>query len=282
VAPCDRYSSGPSNASIKRLIVFRFHKAPLVCRSRVALLRKLNPGVPVYGLFGGRRRPAGAAVKRVIGLDGLYSSRESSLWNWQHGDLVLAEWYRDVGSRIPFDVAHVIEWDLLLLEPLESLYASVPQDAVGLTALTPISELEQEWTWLRREENRREWEALLARARDEWGYDEAPYGCLAPGPCFPRPFLEAYADMDPPALCNDELRLPLFAQILGFPLVDTRLRGQWRGEREDPFFHFRNRDIELSAIQAELAKPDGWRAFHPVRARLDPETVLRVRDQVSA
>jgi hypothetical protein len=187
----------------------------------------------------------------------------------------LAAWFRDVGHGIPFDILHVVEWDLLLLEPLDKLYASVPTAAVGLTALTPISELESEWTWLRRAENRREWEALLACARAKWGYDDVPHGCLAPGACFPRSFVEAYASIDPPVLCNDELRVPLFAQILGFEIVDTRLRGQWRGEREHPFFHFRNRDVELGAIRAELAKPNGWRAFHPVRGRVDDETIMR-------
>jgi hypothetical protein len=265
-------------ADVERIIVFRFHKAPRVCRSRVALLHELNPGVPIYGLFGGERGLRGLGLRvganALIGLDGLYSSAGTGRWNWQHSDLVLAAWYRDVGFRIPFDIVHVIEWDLLLLESLESLYSAVPRGAVGLTALAPVSSLEREWTWLRREESRREWELLLARARAEWDYDGIPHGCLGPGPCFPRSFLEGYAAMNPPALCNDELRLPLFAQILGFPIVDTRLRGPWRGEREDPFFHFRSQEIELSAIHAELAKPDGWRAFHPVRARIDPTQVL--------
>jgi hypothetical protein len=210
----------------------------------------------------------------LLDLDGLYVSRRSERWNWQHSDLAVAAWYRAVGSRVPFQVVHVIEWDLLLLAPLQSLYAHVPQDTVGLTALTPVSLLEHEWTWLRREESRREWDTLLSRARADWGYDGVPHGCLGPGPCLPRAFLEAYAALAPPVLCNDELRLPLFAQILGFPLADTRLRGRWHGEREDPFFHFRDTEIELNTIRAELAKPGGWRAFHPVRTRLTPQEVL--------
>jgi hypothetical protein len=237
-------------------------------------LRTLNPDVPIYGLFGGRRRVPGPALRKVVGFDGLHRSSEPARWNWQHSDLVVAAWFREVGHRLPFDVLHVVEWDLLLLAPLESLYASVPEGAVGLTALTPISELEQEWTWLRREANRREWEALLARASSEWAYDGTPYGCLGGGSCFPRSFVETYAAIDPPVLCNDELRLPLFAQILGFPLADTRLRGPWRGEREHPLFHFRAADVPLGAIQAELAKPDGWRAFHPVRRKLDQEMIF--------
>jgi hypothetical protein len=214
------------------------------------------------------------AGKQLVGLDGMHSLRESTQWSWRHGDLALAAWYRNAGSALDFDVVHVIEWDLLLVAPLESLYSSVPEDAVGLTVLTPISELEDEWTWLRRAENRREWEALLAHARKEWGYDGTPHGCLGAGPVLPRAFLEAYAAASPPALCNDELRLPLFAQALGFPLADTGLRSPWRGEREHPLFHLRDWEIDLSRIREELKKPAGWRAFHPVRVRTDPEAIL--------
>ena len=258
---------------MKRAVLLRFHKAPLVCRSRVALLRKLNPGVPVYGLFGGRGGVPAAALRALVGLDGVYSSTEPARWNWQHSDLAVAAWFRHAGHRLSFDALHVVEWDLLLAEPLESLYASVPEGAVGLTALTPVSEL-QEWTWLRREPERREWEELLGIARSVWGYDDVPHGCVCPGPVLPRSFLEAYAAIEPPLLAHDELRLPLFAQILGFPLADTRLRGPWRGEREHPLFHFRASDIALDAIHVELSNPDGWRAFHPVRTRVDHEMIF--------
>jgi len=243
-----------------------------VCRSHIALLRALNPDVPIYGLFGGKRRVPGLGM--FVGVDELHVSSEPARWNWQHSDLAVAAWFREVGHGLSFDVLHVVEWDLLLLAPLESLYASVPEGSVGLTALTPISELEQEWTWLRREPNRREWEALLALARSDWGYDGTPYGCVAGGSCFPRSFLEAYAAIEPPLLGNDELRLPLFAQILGFPLADTKLRSRWRGERDHPLFHFRAADVPVAAIRAELAKPDGWRAFHPVRRRLEHDMIF--------
>ena len=261
---------------MKRLILLRFHKSPLVCRSRVSLLRTLNPGVRVYGVCGGDQPVMRVVGKRLLGLDGLYASDVSARY-WMHLDLVVREWYRDVGVSIPFDVLHLVEWDLLLLDSLQTLYASVPEGSVGLTALTPVSELEEEWTWLRREEPRREWERLLAVARSEWGYEATPYGCVGPGPCFPRAFVDAYANADPPVVAHDELRLPLFAQILGFPLSDTGLRGAWRGEREHPFFNFRGQEVELSTIKSELAKPNGWRAFHPVRARLDPSDILNGR-----
>jgi hypothetical protein len=164
-----------------------------------------------------------------------------------------------------FDVAHFIEWDLLLLDSLERLYASVPDGAVGLTAFTPISVIEHDWSWLQGSDERRQWEQLLAYARTAWSYDGVPHACSGVGPCFPRSFLARYAAIDPPHLCHDELRLPLFAQILGFSIADTGLRRQWHDRGEDRFFNTSAREIELGSVLAELAKADGRRAFHPAR-----------------
>jgi hypothetical protein len=207
-------------------------------------------------------------AKTFLQLDNFYWSRRSGRWNWKNGDLALAAWYRDVGSRMAFDVAHFVEWDLVLLDSLERLYASVPEGAVALTAYTPLSLLEHDWEWLTRPDDRRQWEQLLAHARTKWGYADVPHACMGVGGSFPRSFLDRYAAIDPPELCHDELRLPLFAQIMGFPIVDTGFRRRWHDQGEDRFFNTRAIEIEPSAIASELARPDGRRAFHPVRGVL--------------
>ena len=238
----------------------------------MALLRALNPDVPLCGLFGGeagyRQAAFRLAGKSFLGLDSFYWSPRPGRWNWKHGDLALAAWYREVGHRLQFDVAHVVEWDLVLLEPLERLYAAVPAGAVGLTALTPVAEVQDDWAWLQHPDDRQAWGRLLAYARTTWGYDQVPYACIGSGACFPRAFLARYAELDPPELCHDELRLPLFAQVLGFPIVDTGFRCRWRDRDEDRFFNCQSLEIEPSTIMAELAKEDGHRAFHPVRQHL--------------
>jgi hypothetical protein len=170
-----------------------------------------------------------------------------------------------VGHRVAFDVAHLIEWDLLLLDSLDRVYQSIPEGAVGLTALTPLSAIEDEWEWTQRPDDRRQWNELLAYARERWAYDQAPYACLGAGPCFGKAFLAQYAAIDPPDLCNDELRLPLFAQILDFPIFDTGLRRTWYSSEEDRFLNSTSDSIDPDVIMEEWAKPDGRRAFHPVR-----------------
>ena len=259
-------------AAVKRIAVFRFDRDPSVCRSRVALLRALNPGVEIHGLFGGgpgrKQAVYRLAGRRFVGLDTLHASPRDGRWNWKHGDLALAHWYRNVGHGLNFDVAHLVEWDLLLLGPLARVYAAVPADTVGLTCLTPVYTLTGRWEWLQREEDLAQWEMLLAHARRTWGWDDEPMACLGVGPCFPRAFLDAYAALAMPELCHDELRLPLAAQVLGFPLADTAFRGGWDDRGFDRVFNVGGQSIDHATLESELRASGGCRVFHPVRGRL--------------
>jgi hypothetical protein len=243
---------------------------PLALRARVRLLRTLNPDVPICGLLstggGPRSPPFGLAGKAVLGLDSLHRARPRGRRSRDDGDLSLAAWYRDVGRGMAFDVAHLIECDLLLLDSLERIYASVPAPAVGLTALTPVSEIEHGCEWLQLPNGRRQFQRLLSYARAVWAYDGVPHACWRPGACFPRSFLERYAAIAAPEPCPDRLRLPLFAQILGFPLADTGFRRGWHDPDGDRFFNRHGREIEIAAIGGELVKAGGRRAFYPVRA----------------
>jgi hypothetical protein len=262
----------------RRIVIFRFDRNPLICRSRVALLRGFNPGVPIHGMYGGphgyRRVAFRLAGRRMLDLDSLWTaSPKPARWNWRHGDLTLAAWFRDVGHALDFDVAHVIEWDLVLFDALERVFASVPDDGVGLTALTPLSRLEGRWEWLDDPGLRRDWEVLLAEARRSWGYDGEPYACLGPGPCLPKVFLERFVALELPERGHDELRLPLAAQVLGFRLADTGLRRDRLDLDEDRFFNCAGVEIQLADIRGECARPGGRRAFHPMRRRVTPGEV---------
>jgi hypothetical protein len=268
-----RNALGPTLAKVaRRIVLFRFDRNPAVCRERITQLRRLNPGVAVAGLYGGAGGRRGAAFRlgsrAVLGLDSWVRSRREGRWNWQHGDLAVAAWYREVGHRQNFDVLHLVEWDLLLAAPLEQLYGHVPADAVGLTSCTPLSEIGPGWDWVARPELRAQTDALFAAVRDRWGYSGEPRAALGVGPCLPRSFLAEYAALDVPELGHDELRLPLFADLLGYRVVDTGFRTAWHSAVDDSFFNATGRLIDPAVIRGELVRPEGRRAFHPVHARV--------------
>jgi hypothetical protein len=102
-----------ASGDVERLVLFRFDRAPLTCRSHIALLRQLNPDVPVHGLYGG---PPGVRVGALrllgapfLGLDSVHVSTREPTWNWKNGDLAMLDWYRRRGRRLTFDVLHVLE-----------------------------------------------------------------------------------------------------------------------------------------------------------------------------
>jgi hypothetical protein len=81
----------------------------------VDLLRRLNPGFRFMASSAAKkdkRTIFGLAREPFLGLDSLYLSPRSGRSNWNQGDLLLADWYRDVGRRLEFDVAYVVDWDI--------------------------------------------------------------------------------------------------------------------------------------------------------------------------
>lgn len=249
---------------MKRLVLFRFHALPGVCRNRIQLLRLFNPGTPIAGLYGGgeERFPRFA---RALGndLDELYCLRgKSPGWKWKNGDLAISHWYRDQGHHIPFDMVHVIEWDLLLFNPVADVFRHIPPDAVGVAKLRPVKEYADEWVWTSHEPHRTQWLELLRLAGETHGYADEPYTCNFAGASLPRAFLERYSREQVPPLVNDEARLPLYAQIFGFRLVDNLLYDTSRPD-EERYFNLSGVDIRDDVIFREVMKLNGRRVFHP-------------------
>src|SRR5581483_1799087 len=203
---------------MQSIVLFRFHDHREICADRVRLLRESNPGIGIYGLYGGPARKQSA--RTPAGLEHVFATRQDRKWNWLHSDLAVRQWFIEVGHTLSFERVILAEWDLLYCAPLADLYAHVPAGSVGLSGLVPLASVAERWSWLQREPWRSQWATLHGWARKR-GLSEPPYASLGPGPCFPRTFLERFARCEVPVLCHDELRLPLVAQLVGVPLADT-------------------------------------------------------------
>lgn len=254
---------------MERIALFRFHKRPDVCLDRVRMLHRLNPGLRIFGLCEERvyrraREMLGGELEDIH-----YTTGRTSHWKWMHGDLEVRQWFIDRGSRIDFDVLHVIEWDMLFFESLAKAYGMVPKGGMGLTGLVPLKSVESRWSWTSERPYRQRWLKLLSYARERYGYSGEPYACLGGSPCLPRRFLDEYSSIRVPELAHDELNYPLFAQIFGIRLYDDGFF-TWFDRDRYRFFNAKGIEVSERDIAVELGRRDGRRVFHPYYGKWRP------------
>ncbi|MFW6227205.1 MAG: hypothetical protein ACOC31_03790 [Bacteroidota bacterium] len=255
---------------MKSIILFRYHNSPEFCKDRLEFIRKLNPEVPIYGLFGGEEDEFEFYHEELQQFfnQNYCIKNKSAQWKWQHSDLAYRMWFKDLGCNIEFDSVIVLEWDLVFFEPIGKIYEFVQQDQVGLAGLVPLKEIEKKWFWTRNPEQRKNWLKLLDYVETQLDYSESPFASLCPGVMLPKRFLEKYSQIEVPELCHDELRIPLFAQALGFELTDLGFFKKWFSKNEWKYFNCNNHNIDQEIIQKELAKTKGRKVFHPFREEI--------------
>ncbi len=255
----------------KSMIIFRFHKEPTVCLNRLELLKFYNPHTPIYGIYGGNEEnlPEHQNMLHEYLCDIYAIKSNSSEWKWKNFDLALLDWYCDVGKHVDFDMAYVIEWDLLLFGAIEEIYAGINIGDIGLTGVIPLSQIENSWFWTSVEPYRNEWKRLLTFVYQAYQYKSTPLSALGGGFCFPKSFLKKYSELYMPELCHDELRIPLVAQLLGYPIRDTGFMRDRFNSNEGKYFTCRkDKFIALQTIHEELTA-NGRKVFHPFREVFD-------------
>ncbi len=258
---------------MKRIILFRYHNKFERNRHLLSFLKYLNPGVEIYGLYGGPSETfaeASGALKELFAHNYLIEGKDKE-WKWKHSDLAYQLWYKDFGHQVDFDMMHSVEWDLLYFEPLDKLFGHAGKDTLVLSGLVPVEQIEDRWYWTRHETERPEWNSLLYHFRKNFGSNITPYGIIGPGTSLPRSFLEKIKDYDIPRVSNDELRIPLLAQAFGFKMADTNFFRKWFSRREFRYFNSNALEVSMKTITKQLKKRSGRRAFHPYGGELDIE-----------
>jgi len=80
--------------------------------------------------------------------------------------------------------------------------------------------------------------------------------------------------LDVPAYSNDEVRVPLIAEALGYKLERTGLYPEWGQTSINRYFNAKGDLIHPEKIRGELEKTGGRRAFHPVRDRIGKDKLM--------
>ncbi len=246
-------------------LLFTFYRNVTTCEQRLLGLRRLNPGVPVHGLYtGGPDEWADfAPVRRLLDSCWVHPSRPDS-WLWSNYDLVISRWFEEEGNTHPFDYLWVHSWDLLLLDPLRHFVPSLQPDEVLLPGLRPLNQMDERvldplqspreprWSWLREPEFQR----FLAHWKEHYGgplYGEvSPFGLLG------REVCRRYAAAAPSVPGHNEYRFPSLAAALGAKLLQGGFGPDfWRLYDPD------RKPWSLAEVQKLARQPAGQRLCHP-------------------
>jgi len=244
---------------IKRIVLFRFHKEFDICKNHIKILRKFNPNIPIYGLYGGEESNYEKAKK--IGVEDVFIvPLDDWYWKWRNGDLCIRWWYKKVGYKINFDMLHIVEWDMLFLDSVENYFKEI-NDGVAITHLQPLSLIYNTWTWTAPQQGRLEWLELKKMVKKKFNYKKRALAGIFGGACLSKKFLKNYAALENiPSLCNDEVRIPLFAQCLGFNVFDTRYS-------EEKLFNADGNELTEEDIINNYKK--GITVYHPFRKKFN-------------
>jgi hypothetical protein len=269
------------------IILFRFHGEFELCRERIELLAALNRGVPICGVYGGPAEhfPAARAAVGDVILDLQPAEPHEPMWHWLHMDLDVKHWYRAFGHSIDFDVLFDYEWDILTTDALKSIYPLIDQNTIALCSLTRLTpDVERSWHWTSYGEHVPKYERFLEYMHREFEMQSLEYVSHGPGTVLPRRFLEQFAELEDVEMTISEIKYPAYAQVLGYTLVDNNLRvGAVTDDREDDCFNSQpDRPIAYQRIVSEIMKPNGRRAFHPVKYSFPKRRYRRLQCQRAA
>ncbi|HED65577.1 MAG TPA: hypothetical protein ENJ09_08480 [Planctomycetes bacterium] len=265
-------------------VLFWCYKAPDLCEDRLAHLRRQDPDVKVFVLFGGDPAEAKAFEERLspyandfycfegeppVGseeLDVLF--RGGTHWKYYFGDLLIAAWYRERGRELEFDSITLIQWDMVMWGRVSEVFASLGEGEALFSGLRPIAPVEDKWAWTTpdRPEERARYLEFLDHVRS-LGFDGEPEGYVAVVTCLPRAFLERFIEIERPDLGFLEYRLPIYARLFGTPICERHPFRPWWGAVEpyskDHTLRARPVEIRPWTIRKNLRDPNGARLFHP-------------------
>jgi hypothetical protein len=254
-------------------ILFWFYRDVVVCENRLRLLRRRNPGVPIYGLYGGPRHDEPRFRARLAPLLDdfwMFPDDHDEAYKWRNGDIMLSRWFTERGESLAWDSVFLAQWDLVVVSPLATLLPPMGLGDMLISGVRPVREVEAWWQWMRGDA-RREYDAFLAHVAARFGAVDDPMCCQFIGLVAPRTFMARYAGIDEPELGFLEYKIPVYAQAFGVPLVaDTLFRPWWpeepatsRATRTQSLVHAWRTPVRLPVMLYESKRPGGRRLFHP-------------------
>jgi hypothetical protein len=248
-------------------ILFWFYKEPEVCENRLQLLKKHNPDLKIFGLYGGVTDQA-EEYKNKLGkyLDDFYTftTTADEDWKWIHGDLMILDWYDKRGRNLAWDSIAVVQWDMLIFDSLAKQFSGIKEGEVFLSGTRYIDEeLENKWDWVKRgSKDGENYLAFLDYVKEKYAYSGKPLASLFIFEILPKVFFEKYLAVENKEIGMLEYKVPIYSQIFGTPFYEKELGTKWYGVEASPLNAIPE-EISDAYIKDQLSQKVGWRIFHP-------------------
>jgi len=277
---------------MKLAILLWIYKEPELCANRACVLRKLNPDIPIYVLFGGNLADS-AEYEDLLRpwVDDFYAFPEpwTAQRKWLHGDQLIAAWHCERGRGFSWDTLFIAQWDLLLLRPLPQLCGTLRPDQLILPGLRPVREVADFWWWVRPGSTEGDDYARFSRSLGA-NFPSEPLCCNFVAGALPRRFLELYAALAAPDLGFLEYKMSIWAQVWGFgfcrdhafQLAWETEKGRIRGLRRFDVMHAGKAPVSRALVALNSALPWGRRAIHPFHELWSPRLTPSVARRRSA
>jgi hypothetical protein len=256
--------SGTSNT----VVLFWFYKEISLCHERVKHFKKLNPNTLIYGLYGGQP-PQNGELDDITGdLEHLYIFEEqrSAHWKWMCGDQMLVDWYRNVGFTFTWQRIFILQWDLVMYQPLDYFIGDVKDNQYAIPGVRDIEKVKTWWAWY--EENKIE--GFRKQLANTMHYDGPVLCSLFICALLPRQFFEYFVEREYSETYFLEYKIPTVLNALGYEAFDAPwLKPYWAEELLKKYVSVENRcliavghSIPKEVVKDNLLKNRNM-IFHP-------------------
>ena len=242
---------------MKSAVLYVFYASPHTCSLRLKLMRSLNPDVSFYGICTDRPENAHKFKPVLDELDdGWFFPFVDPKWHWHNLDKVVCSWFVNRGVNLPFDRLLVLDWDVLLLGPVSAWTNEVDKNTAKFIHVWKNVQPEtNHWT----SSENPQFVNFRSRFMEKNGVEPVLYNSFLFAYVVPR---EALLDCAQEVLGYSgycEYRLPTILRSFGYHLENLPRPQDW-----GRMANVNGRSISRKVIRAEMARPDGYRLFHPV------------------
>ncbi|MDP1845664.1 MAG: hypothetical protein Q8L09_02840 [Candidatus Moranbacteria bacterium] len=251
-------------------ILFWFYKKPLICKNHLLLLKRNNPGLRIYGLYGGDLKKVDR-YKKILGeyLDDFYASPfKNSKWKWINGDLILLDWFRKRGKNLSWESLAVVQWDMLVFGKLAKIFRDAKRNQLYFSAFRSLDkDLENCWMWTKPGSiHRKNYLNFRKHIKKIYGYDKKILCCLFIFQIFTRSFFEKYSLVKKKYIGMLEYKIPTYAKIFKIPIFQKDTGARWftkKLSKTPSPLNADSNEVSKTFIKSELRKKNGFRMFHP-------------------